>query len=118
MSERILEVCPSVVHGDMREVITLEADEARMVLDELAGAPVDRGAAKLRALSREHYWLRVVTIDNDGQRDAGPLLPIDGLIRLAEYPDPDRDALADAFDDDAREAGDRAHEQAHGPGRV
>lgn len=101
------------------EPYRLGHDEARTVLDELAGAPADTGAALMRFLHGEGYAvLRVVTERRDGSEDASAWAPLLTLIRLAEYPDPEREALADAFDEEEREEGERLHQQAHAPGTI
>ncbi len=93
--------------------------ETRTVLDELAGAPADTGALLLRYLLLEDGYthLRVVT-EHGGESDPGSWCPLDALIRLAEFPDPECDALADAFDAAEADESERRHQAAHAAGRL
>lgn len=96
-------------------------EESRDVLEDLACCPADVGAVHLRRLREDGVdVLRVVLEDprrQDGElTEAGAWLPLAALIRLAEYPDPEREALADAFEAEAHDETERRHQAAHAAG--
>lgn len=120
MSRRI-EVCctrRTISGGTEREPQRLTDAAARGVLDEIAGAPVDCGAHRLRALVEDGYdHLRVVVRGDEGD-SAAPWVDLLGLVALAEYVEAEEAAaLADASatEQDEDEA-QRRHEAAHSAG--
>lgn len=105
-------------YAQTQSVQRLTDAATRGVLDELAGAPVDCGAHRLRALVEDGYDHLRVVVREDGRDDAAPWVDLRGLVALAEYVEAEEaEALADAFaseqDEDETQ---RRHEAAHAAG--